>query len=287
MAGPLWEFQCIIKLMLPVLLTVGPVRIYAYGLFLFLGLFLGLFEWWRLGKDENLDEVKLFDAFFLGLIWFLIGARLANWWWGGGQSWNWWQALAILSYPGLVDWVGIGVALLSLVAFSRKQDWSVMKILDMAAVVLSLILVIANLGGFLDGANPGKSFGVFGVKYPGFDRPVFPVDLWGVGWFGLSWWLTDKVRREFRFYEWYKGKRGTAKDGLSFLVFGIMVGGYYLGDYFLGGHGYWWTSLGLVVVCLGGVYYLAGKKIELKIELKDKPTVWKKKLKKIIKKLRK
>ncbi len=273
--------------MLPVLLTVGPVRIYAYGLFLFVGLFLGLFWWWRMGRDENLDEVDLFDAFFLALVWFVIGARLANWWWGTGREMSWWQNLALFSYPGLIDWFGIGLAILSVIAYARKHNWAIMKILDMVAVVLSFVLAITNIGGFLNGSNPGRVVSFLGVRYPGSANLVFPVDLWGVVWFGLSWWLTLKVRREFRFYEWYKGKRRTAKEGLSFMVFVVMVGFYYLGDYWFKNQSYYcWIGLGLVLGGLGGVYYLAGKKLELKVEWKTKPSEWKLKWQKWLKKLK-
>ncbi len=268
--------------MLPVLLTVGPVKVYAYGLFLFLSLFFGLFWWWRLGRDENLDEVKLFDAFFLSLVWFVIGGRLAYWWWGGGQGWQWWQIFDLWDYPGLIDWFGLSLAGLSLISYSRRQNWQIMKILDMAVVVLSFILMGVNIGGFLNGSNPGKEVAIFGVRYPGSQSLVFPVDLWGVVWFGLGLWLVAKVRREFRFYSWYKGKRGVAKDGLSFLVFVGWVGGYYLGDYFLDDHGNWWVGVGLILVSLGWIYHLGGKKLEFKLELKDRSQTWWGKLRKVL-----
>ncbi len=271
--------------MLPILVSIGPVKIYAYGFCLFVSLFLGLFLWWRMGKDENLDEIKLFDAFFLSLVWFLIGARLANWWWGTGRNLVWWQNLALLSYPGLIDWFGVGLALMALVIYVRKQEWQVMKVLDMAVVTLSFIMMGVNFGGFLNGANPGKNLGILGVHYPGVVGKVFPVDLWGVVVFGLGWWLVAKVRREFRFYEWYKGKRGVAKDGLAVGVFGIVVGVYYLGRYWLDNFDWWWVGVGFILISLVEIYYLSGKKLEWDYK-KAKLINWRKVEKRITKRLK-
>ena len=120
-----------------------------------------------------------------------------------------------------------------------------------------------NLGGFLNGSNPGKEVVKWGVRYVGSAKRVIPVDLWGAVWFGITLWLVAKVRREFRFYEWYKGERGVARDGLSLMVFVIMTGIYYGGNYWLDDRGSWQVGLALVLVGLGGVYYLAGKKLKL------------------------
>ena len=62
--------------MLPILIELGPIKIYAFGVCLTLGIFLALYFWWKMGREEHFDEISLFDSYFLSLIVFLISGRL-------------------------------------------------------------------------------------------------------------------------------------------------------------------------------------------------------------------
>lgn len=213
--------------MLPVLLSLGPVKIYSMGVLLAVGLFLGLFYWWKLGRDEHLEEESLFDSYFLGLAAFAVIGRAGYVVWHATDLLTWYRVIAFLTYPGIAYALGIAASIVVIVAFARNKTWDIWKILDIYAVALSLVLVFGTLGAFLNGSNPGKELG-WGLVFPGVSGRHFPVDLWGFVWFVISFGICMRVRRNFRFYSWYKRDASVAKDGLAALIFLGMCGGYYL-----------------------------------------------------------
>lgn len=213
--------------MLPILIELGPIRIYSYGFFMFIGLFLGLFWWWKMGRDEHFDEVALFDSAFVSMfIYFIIGriTYVMTYWNGSSLS----QTMALFARPGIVPWVGIVGVFLFLSIFSRIRRWNVWRVYDVLVVALSVVLTFASFGGFLNGSNPGKEFKTLSVLYIGVENPVFPVDAIGVIWFFVTFIIVSRVRKNFRFYLWYKAEKGNTKDGLASLVFGVSVGLYYM-----------------------------------------------------------
>jgi len=62
--------------MLPVLLQIGPVKIYAMGVMLAVGMVLSLYWWWKMGRDEHWEEIALFDTFFLAVLAFFVLGRI-------------------------------------------------------------------------------------------------------------------------------------------------------------------------------------------------------------------
>lgn len=213
--------------MLPTLVAIGPLKIYSYGFFMFLGLFLGLFWWWRMGRDEHFDEVELFDSAFVAILVYFVVGRVVY----VGTHWSdssLLQVLAILTRPGLVPWVGIIGVFLTLAVISRVRKWDLWRVYDILVVALSVVLTFTSIGGLLNGSNPGKEMSFLSVSYVGVQNKIFPVDLIGVVWFFLTFMVVSRVRRNFRFYSWYKAEKSVARDGLATLIFGVSVGIYYL-----------------------------------------------------------
>lgn len=213
--------------MLPVLVQIGSFKIYTMGVLMALGLFFGLYYWWKLGRDEHYDETSLFDAFFASTITFFVAGRVGYVAQHMDELGTAYRLVAFLRYPGLFFAAGIVGALLMLISLARKNDWDVWKIMDSASVSIALVLIFGALGAFLNGSNPGREMAM-GLAYPGVAGLRFPVDLWGVFWFVITFGVTMRVRKNFRFYAWYKGDSSVAKDGLAFFVFGTMMGIYYL-----------------------------------------------------------
>lgn len=213
--------------MLPILLKLGPLTIYSYGLFLFLGLFAGLYWWWKIGRDEHWEETTLFDIYFAALLAFLVLGRVVyviqN---PPLQTLS--MAMSLLSHPGYNVWAGlIGVG--SVVAmFVRKHEWDGWKVADAAVVVLSTIIVIASVGALLNGSTPGLVSSVLGYIHPGDTVPRIPVDGWTFIWSLGLFATVSRVRKNFRFYAWYKGEASVAKEGLTVLMGGLLLGFYLL-----------------------------------------------------------
>lgn len=214
--------------MLPVLATIGSVKIYSFGMFLFLALFFGLFWWWKLGRDENLDEKHLFDvgigSMFLYFLFARLGYVVLNWSDFGKLS----RIMAVLAYPGLVHWIGVVGVTISIVIMSRARGWKPWKVLDIFAVSLSFVLFFGMIGALLNGSNPGRELRLMSVKFPGEDTARFMVDGFGAIWYLPVFLIVSRVRKNFRFYSWYKGKKSAVSEGLAFLVFFGLSGIYYV-----------------------------------------------------------
>lgn len=197
--------------MLPILLSVGPVKIYSYGVCLAIGLFISLYFWWKMGRDEHWDEINLFDGFFLAVIAFAVVGRLGYVILHPEAVGTFSRAFAILAYPGINAPLGIATSVGLMIYFARAHNWQEWKMLDALAVTLLSILIMAGVGSMLNGS-----------------RGSWQGDLWAVLWAIASFAIVSRVRKNFRFYSWYKGEASVAQEGLASLVFGLLIGIYYL-----------------------------------------------------------
>ena len=197
--------------MLPILLSIGPVKIYSYGVCLALGLFVSLYFWWKMGRDEHWDEINLFDGFFLSLITFLVVGRLGYVALHLEVVGTLQRALAVLAYPGVNAPVGIVASSWLMIYFARAHGWQEWKVLDALVVALSSVLIMAGLGGVLNCS-----------------RGSWEGEVWAVLWAIVSFAIVSRVRKNFRFYAWYKGESSMAQEGLASLVFALLIGIYYL-----------------------------------------------------------
>jgi len=213
--------------MLPILLNFGPIKIYSYGLFLALGLFISLYWWWKMGRDEHFDEIELFDGFFLSVIVFFVISRVGYTIMNLGELGTWVRAFALHAYPGLDVVSGLLAVMIFMFFFSRSKGWDAWKVADAFVVALSMALLVGSLGGFLNGSIPGKEVS-WGLMYPGESTPRIPADIWVLIWSIITFATTSRVRKNFRFYAWYKGESSMAQEGLASLVFGILAGIYFI-----------------------------------------------------------
>ena len=211
--------------MLPILVSWGPIKIYSYGVFLALGLFAGLYWWWKIGRDEHWDETTLFDSYFLALFGYFLSGRgvyvLMH-----GELYSPIKAMAILAYPGINVIAGLLGAWIVMFLLARKNGWELWKVFDVVSGGCSTILMIAGVGAVLNGSNPGMPAS-WGIMYPGGSERRVPIDIWALIWAMLSFVVVSRVRKYFRFYSWYKGEASVAKDGLAGLIF-VGLSGLYL-----------------------------------------------------------
>lgn len=238
--------------MLPILLSLGPVKIYSYGVVLSIGLFLALYWWWKMGRDEHWDEIALFDSFFLSLVIFLVAGRLGYVFSHFAEMGTLYRSLALLAFPGITAWVGIVASGIFLVLFARARGWDAWKAMDSAVVTLSLILVFGGVGEILN----GKTLFASG---------------WVVVWSLITFGVVSSVRKNFRFYSWYKAEASVVREGLATLIFGEMAGIYYLVAPWLLGSGQklwglpamFFVGLALLVMSSYLIYRRVGRKTSL------------------------
>lgn len=219
--------------MLPILISLGPVKIYSFGVCLVIGLFLGLYWWWKMGRDEHFEEIALFDGFFLSLITFFVVGRVGYVLTHMADLGTWYRSLAFLTYPGLSGAAGIVASGIFMILFARAQGWQVWKVADAYVLVLAVILSFSGLGSLLNGSNP-----------------IWQVNAWLMVWAILTFGVVARVRKNFRFYTWYKGEASMAQEGLASLIFVVGVGIYYLvtGIYRQAG----W-QVGILVIIMGSI----------------------------------
>jgi len=252
--------------MLPILLSLGPVKIYSYGLFLFIGLFVALYFWWKMGRDEHFDEILLFDAFFLSLMTFFVTGRIGYVLMHMDKVGTLYRSLAVLSFPGIDSVIGLFCALIFIVLFAKSNDYDPWKVTDAYVVALAFALIFGGIAGLLNGSNPGIPAS-WGVMYPGQTQNVIPVDLFTLLWAMVTFGVVSRVRKNFRFYAWYKGEASVAQEGLASLVFGIAAGIYLIVSALISRNSYFTilrvVPLELVLgVVLGGVcIYLIEKRV--------------------------
>jgi hypothetical protein len=175
-----------------------------------IGLFVALYYWWKMGRDEHWDEIALFDGYFLSLLVFLVAGRIGYVLTHYGDVGTLYRSLAILSYPGINVIVGLcGMAVFS-VLFARYHDWPEWKMADSLVVALSVALVFGGLGSLFNGTNPS-----------------WQVNAGFLAWTIVTFLTVVRVRKNFRFYSWYKGESSVAQDGLASLIFVELCGLYF------------------------------------------------------------
>jgi len=161
--------------MLPVILSVGPVRLYSFGLFLVIAFVVAGYWVWKSSRGSSLGEEKILDAVVLTVIGGLLGARmlfvLSN-----PQVFleDPWQILAIFR-GGLSFWGGIFGGIVALVIVARRYHYPVMQFLDLAAPATTIGAAIGYVGAFLGGSAYGtitsaswgvSMVGLAGRRYP-------------------------------------------------------------------------------------------------------------------------
>lgn len=250
--------------MLPILINFGPVKIYSYGLLFFGAIFVGLYWWWKIGRDEHWDETKLFDIFFIGLFCYFVFGRL-GYVVMHQELKDFGQILELLTHPGLFVPMGVLGSFGSTFLLARKNDWEIWRVMDTFAVVLATILVVGSMGAILNGSNPGL-ISQWGIVHPGQTDKRIPIDVFAFGWSLVAFGVVSRVRKNFRFYSWYKGEASVAKEGLASLVFLELLGLYWLGIGWLD-DGIRWYGIpiltivgGLMVVGVGCMIYLRSGK---------------------------
>lgn len=218
--------------MLPVLFSIGPIKIYAYGLFMALAFLVGSFVVFRRAKEEAFEEGKIFDGIIWTVLFGLLGARiyylLFNFESFGFNLLKWFW---LTRYAGLCFHGGLLGGILGLFFFTKREKWDFWQTADIAVFGLSLGQIIGRIGCFFNGCCWGIRTNLpWGVVFVGLEGRRHPTQIYESIFVLVIFFFLLKLERRYRLFAWYKGKKDKAEPGflsLSYLIF------YNLGRIFL------------------------------------------------------
>lgn len=242
--------------MLPILFTIGPVKIYTFGVFLLLAFLWSLFFVWKNIKLTSEKEEVIFDGIFLSLLFGLFFSRLVyvilNF---SSFGFDPLKFILINGFPGLSLFGFIFGSFLALFLFfySKKVNW--LMIFDYLITPIFVALTIGKLGSFLAGVDVGgRTNFILSAEYLGLEGKRHLVGLYEAIFFFLACFFSYQilllVRRQilpkgfnFYFFLFYFGLINLLLDNLKENHL-----------YFVGGSLNYFLSLILVFVF--GVYFI-------------------------------
>lgn len=164
----------------PILFKLGPVAIYSYGLMVALGFLAAVFVIWRLAREEEIEEEKLFDGILTTFFFGISGARvyyvLLNW---EIFSKDYLRIIHLIAYPGLGIMGALMGGLIGFFVFCKVNKLEFGKVADLGVIGLSLGQAIGRIGCFLNGCCYGKvTDALWGVLFPGLSGRRHPTQLY-------------------------------------------------------------------------------------------------------------
>lgn len=212
--------------MFPILISIGPLVLYTYGLFICLAIFFGLFVIWKRGIELNFEPKELFDAVFKVCMWIFVGSRigyiLTHFNDFGFNIFDW---LNVVGRPGWYYPAGMIGGFIAIVRIAKKLKWDAFLLADLIVSGIVLAQAILALGAFFGGIGfgaPTQSF--LGIQFSGVFDKRYPVQLWEVITFGACFWYLWWAEAVYRTFSWYKRNKSQAATGFLVSVYVIVWG---------------------------------------------------------------
>lgn len=154
--------------MAPVLYSIGPFNVYAFGFFLSISFLLSTFIIWKYSREE-LKEEEYLDAYLYASIASLLSARLTYIALHFTQfGTNFLKYILVRETPGLSLFGGILGGIIYLVWYARRKKFDLLAVLDLFSLAVCLGLFFAKIGEQLGGAGYGIETSSFiGVRIIG------------------------------------------------------------------------------------------------------------------------
>ncbi len=214
--------------MFPILFSFGPIVIATFNIFLFLGLILGLFLFWRKSHTEHYEDDVVFDGIILSSIVGIFTARISYILFHFSDfGFDVVRYFAIFQYPGFLGVFGYAGMVLYFVYFAKKHRWDWFELLDFGATGLSLFLGCVWLGKFFGGSDIGNATSMpfpIGMVFPNTFEKRIPIQLVFSLSFFIASFILMHIEKKYRFFMWYRGKKHTAYSGFVFSLFLITYG---------------------------------------------------------------
>ncbi len=203
--------------MFPVLVHLGPITIYSYGLFLAIALLVGTFFLWRETREEFVPEKSL-DLVILVVLGIIFGARLfyvvANF---SEFGLNIFKFLAVFWYGGLNFWGGLFGGGIVFYYWIKRHKWSGFRFLDLSVLAIIVVAMILSAGEFLGGVGWGRVTNLpWGVTLTTMLGRRHPVQIYELIFLGLILYFIKKKARNF----YPQGEKPFI--GFLFLIFVVL-----------------------------------------------------------------
>lgn len=159
--------------MLPVLLNLGFIKIYTFGVFLVLAFFWSMFLFWKNTRLTSHKEEEVFDGLFIALFAGLFVGRLVyvalhlkTF------GFDFFKFILINGYPGLSVYGTLIGGVIAFVIFCNIKRIHFTDIIDYIVPPLLIALGIGKLGSFFSGVEVGaKTKFPVALRYVNFDGP--------------------------------------------------------------------------------------------------------------------
>ena len=244
--------------MRPVLFSIGPLPVYAFGFLVASGVLLSLVLMNRKARRTGFPPGDMaFDMVFVTVLAGFLGARLyyvlqnAGWYFRNPlQIFALWEG-------GLIFYGGQAGALLGIWIFFKAKKIAPLKGLDFILPYVALTQAFGRIGCFLNGCCMGKACDLpWAVRFPELPYPVHPAQLYeAVSDLGLFLFLNaryDKKRFDGEITALYFAGYALIRFAVEFLradnpAWGVLTINQ-------------WVSVGVFVAAAG--FYIKGKKRE-------------------------
>lgn len=156
--------------MLPIILRLGSLNVYSYGLMLFISFILGIKITEARAKKFGVDPKKITDLALVVLLAVVIGARLLYVIFHWSEFRN--DLLAIIAFwrgglAGLMFYGGLVLAILAGIFYVKSQKLPLLKMFDAVTPAIVLGEFFTRIGCFLNGCCFGKPTNLpWGIIFP-------------------------------------------------------------------------------------------------------------------------
>jgi len=184
----------------PVIVSLGVLRVYSYGLMVAIGILAASWLLQRHAARRGLSADTVLDIVFWVVLCGLVGGRvfyvLLN-----ADVYRQDPGEIIRLYKGGLVFQGSFIGgLIGALAVIRKKRLPVLGTLDLFAVYVPLAHAFGRIGCFLNGCCYGRPTQLpWGVRFPGFLEPVHPTQLYSAFFLVLIFAVLRRSERTKRF----------------------------------------------------------------------------------------
>jgi phosphatidylglycerol:prolipoprotein diacylglycerol transferase len=147
----------------PILIEIGPLTLYTYGLFMAIAFISAIFVAEKRASSLGIEKKVIVDTGLVVLVSSLIGARLLyvaiNLDWHIAHP-----AEIILSRSGFVFQGGVILGFIGGALYVKRKGLSILQIADLTAPSIALGTSIGRIGCFANGCCYGKPLEIFGIS---------------------------------------------------------------------------------------------------------------------------
>lgn len=164
--------------MFPVLLSVGPITITAFGFFTVIAFLVALYVIWRLAIVYDFDKESIIDLFLLTSVVALVGSRLTFVLLNLSYFTSLSSVFSIFTTPGFYLWGGFLFGGIFMIVYLRRRKVSFWQVADIASVGLFAALAVGSIGCLMAGCQYGYNSDLFfAVPQAGVVGKRFPIQV--------------------------------------------------------------------------------------------------------------